>query len=130
MNSKYLNYYLNSHFAKVYGNTVKTDGVNQSNINGEKLKSYPMPYGSPIEQAQVVQEIETRFSVCDNLESALKESLDKAEALRQSILKQAFEGSLLSEAELQETRNDLDWKPAEKLLERIRAERKNNGIKL
>ena len=124
LESRFLNYFLNSCFAKVFSDTVKTDGVNQSNINGEKLKSYPFPFCSPAEQAQVVQEIETRFSVCDNLESAIRESLEKAEALRQSILKKAFEGSLLSEAELDETRRAPDWEPAEKLLERIRKERK------
>jgi len=33
-----------------------------------------------------------RFSEADNLEKAIYESLEKSEALRQSILKQAFEG--------------------------------------
>jgi len=121
---KYLNFWLNSHPAKVYGNSVKTDGVNQSNINGEKLKSYPFPFCSPQEQSQIVQEIETRLSVCDNIESTISESLEKAEALRQSILKKAFEGKLLSEEELQITRNAPDWEPAEKLLERIRTEKR------
>ncbi len=124
LDCKYLNFWLNSHPAKVYGNSVKTDGVNQSNINGEKLKSYPLPYCSPQEQSQIVQEIETRLSVCDNIESTIRESLEKAEALRQSILKKAFEGKLLSEEELQITRNAPDWEPAEKLLERIRAEKR------
>lgn len=124
LDGKYLNFWLNSHPAKVYGNSVKTDGVNQSNINGEKLKSYPLPYCSPQEQSQIVQEIETRLSVCDNIESTIRESLEKAEALRQSILKKAFEGKLLSEEELQITRNAPDWEPAEKLLERIRAEKR------
>jgi len=124
LDCKYLNFWLNSHPAKVYGNSVKTDGVNQSNINGEKLKSYPLPYCSPQEQSQIVQEIETRLSVCDNIESTIRESLKKAEALRQSILKTAFEGKLLNEEELQITRNAPDWEPAEKLLERIRAEKR------
>ncbi len=123
LHCKYLNFFLNSHPAKVYGNSVKTDGVNQSNINGEKLKSYPLPYCSPKEQKQIVQEIETRLSVCDNMEATIRESLEKAEALRQSILKKAFEGKLLSEEELTATRNDPEWEPAEKLLERIRAEK-------
>jgi hypothetical protein len=34
------------------------------------------------------------FSEADNLEKAIDESLKKSEALRQSILKQAFEGQL------------------------------------
>jgi type I restriction enzyme, R subunit len=83
-----------------------------------------VPYCSPQEQSQIVQEIETRRSVCDNIESTIRESLEKAEALRQSILKKAFEGKLLSEDELQITRSAPDWEPAEKLLERIRAEKR------
>jgi type I restriction enzyme S subunit len=90
----YLNYYLNSHPAKVYGNSIKTDGVNQSNINGEKLKSYPLPYCSLPEQVQVVQEIESRLSVCDKLSETIDASLLQAETLRQSILKKAFEGKM------------------------------------
>src|SRR5690606_12981547 len=88
----YLNYFLNSHPAKVYGNFVKTDGVNQSNINGQKLCNYPFPFCTIEEQHQIVQEIETRLSVCDKLTTSITESLEKAEALRQSILKKAFEG--------------------------------------
>jgi len=125
VNPNYLNYFLNSYTAKVHGNTVKTDGVNQSNINGEKLKNYPFPYFSLLEQHQIVSEIETRLSICDKMEETITESLQKAEALRQSILKKAFEGKLLNEKELEEARNAPDWEPAEKLMERIKAEKTN-----
>ncbi|MHB8580410.1 MAG: restriction endonuclease subunit S [Ignavibacteriaceae bacterium] len=47
------------------------------------------------QQTQIVEEIEKRFSEADNLEKAIDESLTKAESLRQSILKQAFEGKLV-----------------------------------
>jgi type I restriction enzyme S subunit len=47
------------------------------------------------QQIQIVEEIEKRFSEADNLEKAIDESLGKAEALRQSILKKAFEGKLV-----------------------------------
>jgi hypothetical protein len=68
-------------------------------------------------------EIESRFSVLDELDKAVDQGLQKAEALRQSILKKAFEGRLLSEAELAAVRNDPEYEPADKLLERIQAER-------
>ena len=120
----YLNHFLNSHPAKVYGSFVKTDGVNQSNINGNKLSNYPIPICSILEQLQIVQEIESRLSVCDKVEESITESLEKAKALRQSILKKAFEGSLLSEEEIAKCKAAKDYKPASVLLEKIKAEKK------
>ena len=118
VNGDYLNYYLNSITARKYGNEVKTDGVNQSNINGDKLINYPFPYCSIIEQQQIVQEIETRLSICDNFEETIEQSLAKAEVLRQSILQRAFAGQLVSQ--------DPNDEPACKLLERIRLAREND----
>ena len=51
----------------------------------------------PLEQQkEIISKIETRLSEADYLEKSIKESLLKAEALRQSILKRAFEGKLVS----------------------------------
>jgi hypothetical protein len=50
-----------------------------------------------------VQEIESRLSVCDKLEETIAASLRQAEALRQSILKKAFEGKLVASDESKET---------------------------
>lgn len=88
----YLNYYMNSFVAKSYGKMVKTDGVNQSNINGKKLCSYPLPICTLEEQKELVSIIESRLSVCDSIEQTVDTALQQAEAMRQSILKQAFEG--------------------------------------
>lgn len=123
LSGDYLNYFLNSHPAKVYGNFVKTDGVNQSNINGKKLSNYPIPFCSLPEQHQIVQEIESRLSVCDQLEKDIEANLRRAERLRQSLLQKAFAGELLTEAELQACRAAPDWEPAERLLERIKGEK-------
>ena len=122
VDARYMNYYLNSLIAKKHGATVKTDGVNQSNINGEKLINYPFPYCSLPEQQQIVAEIESRLSVCDKLEETITQSLLQAEALRQSILKQAFAGKLVPQ--------DPSDEPADKLLARIRAERAANPDKI
>jgi type I restriction enzyme S subunit len=46
------------------------------------------------EQELIVQEIESRFSVADKLEETITNSLQQAEALRQSILKITFEGRI------------------------------------
>ena len=46
------------------------------------------------DQLAIVREIENRLSVCDNIEKTVDTTLQQAEAMRQSILKQAFEGRL------------------------------------
>jgi type I restriction enzyme S subunit len=109
----YLNYYLNSQMAKNHGNKVKSFGVNQSNINGTKLKQYPFPITQIESQKRIIKEIEFRLSVCDKIEETIANSLQQAEALRLSIIKKAFEGKLVPQ--------DPNDEPAEKLLERIRA---------
>lgn len=75
------------------------------------------------EQHAIVREIESRLSVCDKVEQSIAEALEKAEALRQSILKKAFEGKLLSEAEIAKCKQEADYEPAAKLLERIKNEK-------
>lgn len=72
-----------------------TSGVN--NINSNELKSLIIPLCSLEEQQRIVQEIESRLSVCDKLEEIITTSLRQAEALRQSILKKAFEGKLVAQ---------------------------------
>ncbi|KGK00168.1 restriction endonuclease subunit S [Thalassotalea sp. ND16A] len=111
INSQYLNLYLNSYRAKQYGNSVKTDGVNQSNINGDKLSNYPFPYCSIDEQKIIVSHLEQKLSSIDRLEEDLKQNLLKAYVLRQSTLKKAFSGQLVSQ--------DPNDEPANKLLKRI-----------
>jgi type I restriction enzyme S subunit len=119
INGDYLNYFLNSHTAKIHGNKVKSFGVNQSNINGTKLKGYPFPKTSLRHQLRIVEEIESRLSVCDNILENVNDGLLKSEALRQSILKRAFDGKLLTKDVLEQCRKEPDWESAEKLLERI-----------
>lgn len=122
--SSYLNYFLNSHPAKVYGSFVKTDGVNQSNINGQKLSNYPIPLCSIEEQKEIVVKLDEVFTVCERINSDISEGLKKAEALRQSILKKAFEGRLLSEEEIEKCKKEEDYEPADVLLKKIKNEKR------
>ena len=92
-------------------------------ISGGRV--YPVEFLLPPKEIQesLVQEIETRLSVYDNVLTNIERGLEKAESLRQSILKNAFEGKLLSEEELAACRLEPDWEPADKLLERIKKQR-------
>ncbi len=90
----------------------------------DDLKSFPIPICSLSEQHVIVQEIESRLSVCDKVEESISESLEKAKALRQSILKKAFEGTLLSAEEIAKCKADKDYEPASVLLGRIKKEKK------
>ncbi len=65
-------------------------------LNKSKFQNLRM-VDCPIEvQNSIVQQIESRLSVCDKVEETITTSLAQAETLRQSILKKAFEGKLIS----------------------------------
>ena len=93
--SKYLLYVLMSHNLRVQieEKAKSTSGVN--NINSVEIQNLQIVLPSLPEQQRIVQEIETRLSACDEVEKNIAESLQQAEALRQSILKKAFEGELV-----------------------------------
>lgn len=69
-------------------------GNNQKALNKERVRALCFPFTSFEEQKVIVIEIESRLSVCDQIEATIEQSLQQAEAMRQSILKQAFEGRL------------------------------------
>src|SRR5690606_11172930 len=118
INRKYLLYYLHQQEFVNWSNVQSSGDKPRVKFDQIALREIPIP---PInEQSQIVQEIESRLSVCDNILANIEEGLEKSEALRQSILKQAFEGKLLSEEELEACRQEPDWESAEKLLERIK----------
>ena len=64
-------------------------------INKSKFQILRMVLCNLNEQHQIVQEIESRLSVADKMEESIAQSLQQAEALRQSILKKAFSGELV-----------------------------------
>ncbi|WP_345241842.1 restriction endonuclease subunit S [Nibrella saemangeumensis] len=69
----------------------------QSGISGADIKSVSIPLPGLETQTRIVTEIEARLSEADAMEAAIRQSLTQAEALRQSILKRAFDGKLVSE---------------------------------
>ena len=90
-------------------------GNNQPALNKSRVQEIVLPLPPLAEQRRIVAEVERRLSVIQQAEAAVEASLQRAERLRQSILKRAFAGELVPQ--------DPDDEPASILLERIRAQR-------
>ena len=69
-------------------------GMGIKHLTGQSLVKVPVPTARKEEQDLIVQEIESRLSVCDSIEKTVDTALQQADAMRQSILKKAFEGEL------------------------------------
>lgn len=120
VDARYIEYFFQSAKNKI---SAFAPATAQKNINLTTLENLVIPFCSLQEQIQIVQEIESRLSVCDKMEQSINESIEKAEALRQSILKKAFEGKLLSQAEIELCKKEADYEPASELLKKIQAEK-------
>lgn len=95
LNSEYLNYALNSTFAKEWKLDVKTDGVSQSNINAQKLAKFEVPLPPLEEQAEIVRRVKLAFEKLDKIESRYQKAKEYSDKLTQSILNKAFRGELV-----------------------------------
>jgi type I restriction enzyme S subunit len=90
-------------------------GIGQPNVNASVLSQISLPLAPRDEQEAIVSEVESRLSIADAEEKTIEAALKQAARLRQSILKRAFEGKLVPQ--------DRTDEPADRLLERIRAEK-------
>lgn len=63
-------------------------------LNQAILKRIMFPVPDISKQKKIIEILESRMSVCDSIEKTVDTALQQAEALRQSILKKAFEGRL------------------------------------
>lgn len=69
-------------------------GAGKLGLGLNDIRDAKVPVVSDEQAKTIVFEISGRLSVCDSIEQTIDTSLQKAEAMRQSILKQAFEGRL------------------------------------
>jgi type I restriction enzyme S subunit len=106
-------FYSSGLFARVSG------GVGINHLSANKFAALPVPLAPVAEQERIVIEVERILTVCASLESDIDTNLQKAEALRQSILKKAFAGELVPQ--------DPNDESASELLARIRSERAANS---
>ena len=64
------------------------------NIGQDRIRKIQIPVPSLKEQEKIVQDIKSKLSACENIEKTVNDALMQADAMRQSILKKAFDGSL------------------------------------
>ena len=91
---EFFQYYLASPSYRDMFFGYETGNVGQGNV-GIKALLDPYVILPDIDmQKRIVEDVEDRLSVCDSIEQTVDTALQQAEAMRQSILKDAFEGRL------------------------------------
>ncbi len=93
LNNKFLMHYLNSPIAnKLVVENV--GGTAAPHINVGDIKEFLIPVPDMEEQMKIVNDIEGKLSVCDDIQKTVELALKQVDVMRQSILKDAFEGRL------------------------------------
>ena len=94
LNNRYLAYFLMSSetVEKMSKQTKATAG--QFNLTLETCRNIDIPVCSINEQLKIVDNLDTQLTAYNNIEKTVNDALQQATSMRQSILKQAFEGRL------------------------------------
>ena len=100
-----------------------TGGTASPHLNVGDVKAFRVPLPPLLEQHEIVRRVSALFALADRIEAKVAAATKKADGLTQAVLAKAFRGELVpTEAELAR-REGRDYEPADKLLERIKAER-------
>lgn len=91
LDSRFLNYILNAEFSRKYSAKVLSVAVGQANINGQKLKTYPIPL-PPTKTEQ--EDIAQALSDADELLVVLDQMIAKKRDLKQAAMQQLLAGSI------------------------------------
>jgi type I restriction enzyme S subunit len=121
--TKYLYYFLKSpdYWAAIGESKA---GIAVQNVNASKLSEVRIPIAPLTQQKRIVAEIEKQFSRLDEAVANLKRVKANLKRYKATVLKAAVEGKLTEEWRKQHP----DVEPADKLLERIIAERREKWI--
>ncbi len=111
----YLNYVMNSDYIKNICSFVKTDAVNQSNINATKLGKFLLPIPSMKEQSRICSKANELLNLTKIIKSDEEDLQIVVQQAKSIILDLAIRGKLVPQ--------DPNDEPASVLLERIRAEK-------
>lgn len=113
--SKFLFYFIMSPFVQYKIEAMQSGSTNQVELGNQEIKKTIINVPTLEEQIKIVKEIEKRFEITAKAEKVIIDNLEKSKQLKQSILKKAFDGRLVSQ--------DPNDEPASILLEKIKTER-------
>jgi type I restriction enzyme S subunit len=88
---RYISYYCNTLGESYFQNEGKQT-TNLASISLSKVRALPIALPPASEQRRILEEIDRRFSVLNQVEAAVQTNLARCGKLRQAILKQAFGG--------------------------------------
>lgn len=91
---QYVAYWSMSRYARNYFYSHARQSVNLASINKSILSALLLPLPDIAVQADIVDIIDTKMSICADIEKTIDVAIQHAEAMRQSILKKAFEGEV------------------------------------
>jgi len=94
-NYTYFGYFVTSESGGLKFLSDLQKGAVKAGLRLDDILEFPIPLCSLEEQNRIVSEIDIHINKADFMEKAIDTSLKKAESLRQSILKSAFEGRLV-----------------------------------
>lgn len=100
IHSKYISYFLQNPVTINWLEETSKATAGQWNVKVSTCRVIPIPIPPIEEQQQIIDELDSKLTVCEKIEEAISQSLQQAETLRQSILKRAFEGALVNVIEL------------------------------
>ena len=111
VNPEYTNLVMNSSYYRKWCYSVKSDAVNQSNINAEKLSNLLIPLPPLAEQHRIAPKVEQLLAIVDTIEQLQEELKALVKQTKNQVLNYAIAGKL--------THQDPNDEPAEELLKRI-----------
>lgn len=88
------NLVINSSFGRAFVSSVVSQQVGQANVNGTKLKAFPLPVPPRSEQERLVAQHEEAIEAGLRVAAFARDNLQRALALRRSLLDAAFSGRL------------------------------------
>ncbi len=112
ISTQYVVFYLSSVDGRARLTARAKWAVNQASINQQDVLATPVPLPPLAEEDRIVTEVFHQVSILEEIRTEIEKDIRRADKMRQSVLKRAFEGKLVPQ--------DPNDEPASTLLERIR----------